>query len=56
VAPRRPGWRAALLALLFAALARERGLAVERTVRSWAGGEHALGGFHDVITVLRRAS
>jgi SAM-dependent methyltransferase len=56
VAPSRHGGRAPMTAQLFAALARERGLAVERTIRSWAGGEHALGGFHDVITVLRRAS
>jgi SAM-dependent methyltransferase len=55
VAPSRHGWRAPMTAELFAALARERGLAVERTIRSWAGGgEHALGGYGDVITVLRR--
>jgi SAM-dependent methyltransferase len=54
IAPSRHGWRAPMTAELFAALARERGLAVERHIRSWAGGEHALGGYHDVITVLGR--
>jgi SAM-dependent methyltransferase len=54
VAPSRHGWRAPMTAELFAALGRERGLAVDRTIRSWAGGAEALGGYHDVITVLRR--
>jgi ubiquinone/menaquinone biosynthesis C-methylase UbiE len=54
VAPSRHGWRAPMTAELFATLARERGLVVERTIRSWSGGEHALGGYHDVISVLRR--
>jgi SAM-dependent methyltransferase len=54
VAPSRHGWRAPMTAELFAAFARERGLDVERTIRSWGGGEDALGGYHDVITVLRR--
>jgi ubiquinone/menaquinone biosynthesis C-methylase UbiE len=54
VAPSRHGWRAPMTAELFAALARDRGLAVERTIRSWSGGEHALTAYHDVITVLRR--
>jgi SAM-dependent methyltransferase len=53
-APSRHGWRAPMTAELFAALARERGLALERHVRSWSGGEHALAGYHDVISVLRR--
>jgi ubiquinone/menaquinone biosynthesis C-methylase UbiE len=53
-APSRQGWRAPMTAELFAALARERGLAVERTIRSWAGFEDALGAYHDVISVLRR--
>ena len=51
--PSRAGWRAPMSADLFAALARERGLAVERQLRSWSGGRHDLGAFHDVITVLR---
>jgi hypothetical protein len=42
-----------MTAELFAALARERGLAVERVVRSWGDGQ-ALGGYGDVITVLRK--
>jgi ubiquinone/menaquinone biosynthesis C-methylase UbiE len=50
----RHGWRAPMTAELFAALAGQRGLAVERTIRSWAGAADALGGYHDVITVLRR--
>ncbi|HEX2105144.1 MAG TPA: class I SAM-dependent methyltransferase [Solirubrobacteraceae bacterium] len=54
VAPSRQGWRAPMTAELFAALARERGLAVERQLRSWSGGAHGLDAFNDVITVLRR--
>jgi SAM-dependent methyltransferase len=54
LAPSRHGWRAPMTAELFAELARERGLAVERAIRSWAGDEQALAGYHDVITVLRR--
>jgi hypothetical protein len=38
---------------LFAALADQRGLRVERQLRSWSGGRHDLGAFGDVITVLR---
>ena len=52
----REGWRAPMTAALFAALARERGLEVEREIREWSGGRHTLGAFHDVITVLRRPS
>ena len=54
LAPSRQGWRAPMTARLFAALARERGLSVERIVRSWGEGRHALGGYGDAITVLRR--
>jgi SAM-dependent methyltransferase len=54
LAPSREGWRAPMTAALFAALARERGLEVERVVRSFGAGRHALGGFGDAITVLRR--
>ena len=54
LAPSRDGWRAPMTAELFATLARERGLAVERVVRSFGEGRHALGGFGDAITVLRR--
>jgi ubiquinone/menaquinone biosynthesis C-methylase UbiE len=54
LAPSRQGWRAPMTAELFAALARERGLAVERVVRSFGEGRHALGGYGDAITVLRR--
>ena len=43
-----------MTAELFASLARERGLEVERVVRSFGKGRHALGGFGDAITVLRR--
>ena len=54
VHPSRRGWRAPMTAELFAALASERGLRVERVVRSFGEGRHALGGFGDAITVLRR--
>jgi ubiquinone/menaquinone biosynthesis C-methylase UbiE len=54
LAPSRSGWRAPMTAELFASLARERGLEVERVVRSFGAGRHALGGFGDAITVLRR--
>ena len=53
VAPSRSGWRAPMTAVLFAVLARERGLVVERVVRSWSSGP-GLDGFGDAITVLRR--
>jgi ubiquinone/menaquinone biosynthesis C-methylase UbiE len=53
-APSREGWRAPMSAPLFASLAHERGLKVERQVREWSNGRHGLGAFHDVITVLRR--
>ena len=54
VAPSRRGWRAPMTAELFGTLARERGLAVERVVRSWGGDRQALGAFGDAISVLRR--
>jgi SAM-dependent methyltransferase len=52
--PSRHGWRAPMSAGLFAALAAERGLALERLVRSWSGGVHDLGAYHDAISVIRR--
>jgi SAM-dependent methyltransferase len=52
--PSRAGWRAPMSARLFGALAAERGLEVERRLRSWSGGRHDLGAFGDVITVLRK--
>lgn len=51
--PSRAGWRSPMSAGLFAALAHERGLRVERQLHSWSGGRHDLGAFADVITVLR---
>jgi SAM-dependent methyltransferase len=51
--PSRAGWRAPMSAGLFAALGRERGLELERQIRSWSDGRHDLGAFADVITVLR---
>jgi ubiquinone/menaquinone biosynthesis C-methylase UbiE len=54
MAPSRHGWRAPMTAELFATLARERGLAVERIVRTWGDGRHSLAAYGDVITVLRR--
>jgi ubiquinone/menaquinone biosynthesis C-methylase UbiE len=53
-APSREGWRAPMTAKLFAALARDRGLEVERQIREWSAGRHGLGAFHDAITVMRR--
>lgn len=52
--PSRRGWRAPMSAHLFAVLARERGLEVERQLRSWSDGRFDLGAFGDVITVMRR--
>jgi SAM-dependent methyltransferase len=52
--PSRRGWRAPMSAHLFAALARERGLTVERQLRSWSDGRYGLDAYGDVITVLRR--
>jgi hypothetical protein len=43
-----------MTAALFAAFARERGLEVERVVRSWGRDRDALGAFGDAISVLRR--
>jgi SAM-dependent methyltransferase len=54
VAPSRAGWRAPMTAALFATLARERGLDVERVVRSFGSSGHGLDAFGDAITVLRR--
>jgi SAM-dependent methyltransferase len=52
--PSRRGWRAPMSAHLFAVLARERGLTVERQVRSWSDGRYGLDAYGDVISVLRR--
>jgi ubiquinone/menaquinone biosynthesis C-methylase UbiE len=54
IAPSRHGWRAPMTAQLFAALARDRGLVVERVVRTWGEGHHGLDAFGDVVSVLRR--
>jgi SAM-dependent methyltransferase len=54
VAASRSGWRAPMTAELFAALARERGLRVDRVVRSFGDTPHGLEAFGDAITVLRR--
>jgi SAM-dependent methyltransferase len=53
-APSREGWRAPMSARLFASLARERGLELDRQIRHWSAGRHGLEAFHDAITVLRR--
>jgi SAM-dependent methyltransferase len=53
VASRR-GWRAPMSAHLFATLARNRGLTVQRQLRSWSDGRFDLGAYGDVITVMRR--
>ena len=52
--PSREGWRAPMTVTLFAAVAREHGLEVDRHIREWGGGRHGLDPFHDAITVLRR--
>jgi ubiquinone/menaquinone biosynthesis C-methylase UbiE len=51
------GWRSPMSAELFANLARERGLEVERQFASWGEGRYSVpvsGSGHDVISVLRR--
>lgn len=53
--PSRHGWRAPMSRRLFAALAAERGLSVERQLDSWGpGGRHDLSAYADAITVCRR--
>jgi SAM-dependent methyltransferase len=52
--PSRRGGRAPMTAALFATMARERGLAVERVIRTFGDGPHSLDAFGDAITVLRR--
>ena len=49
----RSGWRAPMTARLFANLAVERGLEVERQFDSWEGGRFDVRPFGDVITRLR---
>jgi len=49
----RRGWRAPMTARLFANLAAERGLEVERQFDSWEGGRFDVRPFGDVITRLR---
>ncbi|HVS28690.1 MAG TPA: class I SAM-dependent methyltransferase [Solirubrobacteraceae bacterium] len=46
-------WRAPMTAGLFASLARERGLTVERQFDSWRDGRFDVGVYGDVISVLR---
>jgi SAM-dependent methyltransferase len=52
--PSRRGWRAPMSAHLFAVLAGDRGLTVERQLRSWSDGRYGLDAYGDVISVLRR--
>ncbi len=54
VLPSRHGWRAPMSRELFAALARERGLTVERQFDSWGEGRFDLRSYGDAITVCRR--
>jgi ubiquinone/menaquinone biosynthesis C-methylase UbiE len=49
------GWRSPMSAALFANLARERGLVVERQFDTWAGGRYGVRAQGDVVTQLRRA-
>lgn len=54
--PSRHGWRAPMSRGLFAALATDRNLAVERQLTSWGpAGRHDLSTYADAITVLRRS-
>lgn len=48
-----PGWRSPMTALLFARLARKRGLEVTRQFDSWSNGRFGVRTNNDVITVLR---
>lgn len=51
----RAGWRAPMSRGLLAALARERGLRVERQLDAWGPeGRHKLDAYGDAITVCRR--
>jgi ubiquinone/menaquinone biosynthesis C-methylase UbiE len=52
--PSRHGWRSPMSRELFAKLARERGLEVERQLDSWADGRFDLAAYADVITICRR--
>ncbi len=48
-----PGWRSPMTAPLFANLARQHGLDVERQFNSWCDGRFGVRARGDVITVLR---
>ena len=50
----RRGWRAPMSAHLFATLAGDRNLTVQRQLRSWCDGRFDLGAYSDVISVMRR--
>jgi ubiquinone/menaquinone biosynthesis C-methylase UbiE len=52
--PDLKGWRSPMSASLFANLAGERGLAVERQFDSWGAGRYDVRKHRDVITVLRK--
>jgi SAM-dependent methyltransferase len=53
--PSRQGWRSPMSRRLFAGLAAERKLTLERQLDTWGpDGRHDLGAFGDAITVLRR--
>ena len=51
----RAGWRSPMTATLFANLARDGGLTVERQFDRWAGGRFGVDRQGDVLTLLRRA-
>ncbi len=50
--PRKPSWRSPMTAALFANLAHECGLVVERQFDSWDGGRFDVRSAGDVISVL----
>ena len=55
LAPSRVGWRSPMSRDLFASLAAERGLLVERQLDSWGpDGRYDLSAYGDAITVCRR--
>jgi ubiquinone/menaquinone biosynthesis C-methylase UbiE len=54
-APSRAGWRSPMSRGLFADVAQQQGLTVDKQFDSWGpGGQYDLSAYHDAITVLRR--
>lgn len=52
----RHGWRAPMTTTLFATIAQQHGLRVEKVITTWGpSGKHDLRAYNDAISVLRRA-